>query len=606
MTVTQAQANQILSESQVGKVVKEEGNKNQVVQAAVKEAAALANAVVDAVTKGEPPPGQAKQGDQGDKTTQDKGDNKPPPIVPEETQKPTSGCGGQGGNLVKNCGFETTGSLPNWDLSGAGEIITRMKDSSGNSVFKPTEGSRMGIIHTGTEAVCVKAGGCSGTSSGVVFERSVLSQTSSDVKQNKTYLITFDYNFMSNEFPHEATTFNDKFTATAKGIGSSGGDIEIVTESRNSSSFKTDKGAISSDGSTDSSFTNFTLKSGNGYTDWKSASKTVQSENVTSGTLEFKIEDIGDNDEDSAVLIDNVVVKEDPPLYEIFNGKSLAGPHQKPLVEYYDQTATFDSVLVASGSGPNGAPSVSLSGPLLKAERSNLTVPFSLLGLTYNSRLVSTSSEPLVWLNGGNYSLSTEKGTSIFDFWGTKTALDPDTGAELGTVKSLEHIGPLLEASGAATVSTQKVLKLDTALLAATAPIISLVGTPSTQSSLTTETSTIDLFKSKVTSIGPVVAMDKSFINVTNGPLISVAGAGSLLDVAGALVNFGGTGGNKIVVNNGISPTATLSGLPVSSTFGGSVSIGPNPVKNPSLGSVSVTGSLISATNGGTVSIQAK
>jgi hypothetical protein len=66
--------------------------------------------------------------------------------------------------------------------------------------------------------------------------------------------------------------------------------------------------------------------------------------------------------------------------------------------------------------------------------------------------------------------------------------------------------------------------------------------------------------------------------------------------------NFGGTGGNKIIVNNSITPTATLSGLPVSATFGGAVSIGPNPVKR----NISVTGSLISATNGGKVDIKAK
>ncbi|MBI2229301.1 MAG: hypothetical protein HYU46_09390 [Deltaproteobacteria bacterium] len=96
-----------------------------------------------------------------------------------------------------------------------------------------------------------------------------------------------------------------------------------------------------------------------------------------------------------------------------------------------------------------------------------------------------------------------------------------------------------------------------------------------------------------------------SRINVFNGPLINVAGAGSVLDVSGALVNFGGTGGNKIIVNNSIAPTATLSGLPVSATTGGSVSIGPNPVKNPGLGNISVTGSLIQATNNGQVKIGA-
>jgi len=279
---------------------------------------------------------------------------------------------------------------------------------------------------------------------------------------------------------------------------------------------------------------------------------------------------------------------------------------------------------------------VSLSGPLLKAERSDLTVPFSMVGLLEGSRLSTTSSEPLVSLQDGVYSLSTIDGTAIFDFWGTETAVDPQTGVSVGTGKTVEHGGPLLQASGNVTVNTAKVLKLDTALLEATAPVIRLVGSGNSQTSLTSSGTTIDLIKSKVTSLGPVIALDRGLINVSNGPLINltngsnmnvtgdllslvsgskvnvvngpliaVSGNGSLLDVSGALVNFGGTGGNQIVVNNTITPTATLNGLPVSTADGGTVAIGSNPVKNPSLGTISVTGSLIQATNNGTVNIAA-
>ena len=628
IAVPPAQANQILSESQVGKVVKEEGNKGGVVAAAVKEAAALANAVIETFTKtDQTTTGESKQ---GEGTKESKSDSTTTAPVTADTSSASSSE-----NLVKNPGFETTGSIPEWNLTGAGAIITSVKNSSsGSAVFSPTEKSHMAIIHTGT-------GASSNTTS-------TLSQTSNQIKQNKTYLITFDYLFMSNEFPIQSTTFNDTFTAKGISLGSGGGDVTIVTESRNSSTFKTDKPTIISNGSTDTSFSNFTLTSGNGYVDcagscanddsgnatkFKTASKTVQPD-TTSGTLEFKIIDVGDTSVDSAVLIDNVVVKLAPPLYEVFNGQSLTGPSGKPLVEFSNETTTFDSVLVSSGSGP-GSPAISLSGPVLKAENSDLTVPFSLLGLLDGRELISSSSDGLVSLNGGSYALSTELGTAIFDFWGSKTAIDPETGVAVGSGKTVTHAGPLLEASGGATVDTQKVLKLDTALLEATAPIIRLIGTPNAQTSLTTQQSTIDLIKAKVTSTGPVVAMDKSFINVTNGalinlthgsnmkvtgdlismlsgskinvvngPLISAAGAGSLLDVSGALVNFGGTGGNKIVVNNSIAPTATLSGLPVSATYGGSVNIGANPIKNPSLGSISVNGSLISATNGGKVDIK--
>jgi len=323
---------------------------------------------------------------------------------------------------------------------------------------------------------------------------------------------------------------------------------------------------------------------------------------------------------------------QDPPLYSVANGEKFVGPRLAPLVGVSNLSLMFDSALVATGP----TSSVSLSGPLLKAQASNLTVPFSVLGMHNGSRLVSTSNDPLVWLQGGNHSLSTITGNSIFHLWGTETAVDPQTGVEVGTTPSVTHNGPLFQASDGATINTQKVLKLDTALLEATMPVIRLLGSINGQTSLTTENSTIDLIRSRMTSIGPVIALDRglinvhngalinltsgsqlitlgdllslangSRINVFNGPLINVAGAGSVLDVSGALVNFGGTGGNRIIVNNSIAPTATRSGLPVSATTGGSVSIGPNPIRNPGLGNISVTGSLIQATNNGRVSIGA-
>jgi hypothetical protein len=112
-----------------------------------------------------------------------------------------------------------------------------------------------------------------------------------------------------------------------------------------------------------------------------------------------------------------------------------------------------------------------------------------------------------------------------------------------------------------------------------------------------------------------------SQITVVNGPLIYVDGINpqgtpSTLTINGALINFGGTPGNQVIVNNNILPTAVQSGLPVNVGPGGSsVNIGPNPIKNPGLGAVSIngvpagpgphTGSLIQATNGGRVTITA-
>ena len=321
----------------------------------------------------------------------------------------------------------------------------------------------------------------------------------------------------------------------------------------------------------------------------------------------------------------------------------------------------FADDLVLKGSGNR-----TVSEPFLHL-RSTLNIgtdpaiSADLLDIRDGGRLVMNSADPVVLLDGATITVGTADTTGhdspnrLFNLQGVNT--DPATG--LGTDQPIigngidppsfagatKPIGVLLEATDGTTVAVQKgagdtaggnALYLDTALLEASAPIIHLIGSATGQTSLKTDGSTMDLFKSTVTALGPVVALDRglitvqngplmrltdgsnmivtgdllslingSRINVLNGPLASVDGAGSRLSVSGALVNFGGTGGNSIVVNNNIVPTATLSGLPVSATTGGSISIGPNPVKNPDKGSISVTGTLIQATNGGAVNIAA-
>ena len=332
-----------------------------------------------------------------------------------------------------------------------------------------------------------------------------------------------------------------------------------------------------------------------------------------------------------AFLDGSASIPESAPLFSVTNGQKFVGQSNAALLDASNLSLLSDSVLFSSGPGS----SVSLSGPVVNAKGGNLTIPYSVLGVHNGSKLVSSSKDPLVWLQGGNYSISTLAGESIFHMSGTETAIGPQTGVAVGSAPSVTHDGALLQAIDGATINTQKVLKLDTALLEATLPVINLIGSANAHTSLTTETSAIDLIRSKVVSMGPVIALDKGLINVNNGPLInvtsggqlitaghllslingsrinvfngplmSVSGAGSLLN-AGALVSFGGTGGNRIVVNNSITPTATLSGLPVSATSGASIAIGRNPVINPHLGNISVTGSLIQATNGGRVSINA-
>jgi hypothetical protein len=165
-------------------------------------------------------------------------------------------------------------------------------------------------------------------------------------------------------------------------------------------------------------------------------------------------------------------------------------------------------------------------------------------------------------------------------------------------------------------VSGRKALLIDRALLVASAPLLNLKAGSS--SNFTTDVDAIDLsFKAKVTSVGPVVKLDASVMNVLSGAAIRVAG-GSFLNVTGdllelrngstltllngpvlnitgnsvakifgAFVNFNGAGGNAINITNSLcgGPCAVLGGINVK-LIGGAVASITNPIKNPGLGTI--------------------
>jgi hypothetical protein len=302
----------------------------------------------------------------------------------------------------------------------------------------------------------------------------------------------------------------------------------------------------------------------------------------------------------------------------------LTSTTSQALLQLMDTSLSAFTLLFNNGGLVN-----LVGAPLLQATNSHLTFDFAVVDSEFGGRIVSTSAFPFLALDGG---MLTSRG-HLFLLSGNASGANPTPSAPLQTA------GSLLEATDAASIDVAgSALHMDLALLEATKPILSLIGSSTKETSLSTGASTLDLFKSSVISIGPVVALDRGLINVRNGPLINLAsgstlvvtgdllqllngskinvvngslirvtGSGSLLNVSGALVAFGGSGGNAIVVNNAIIPTATLSGLAVSATGGGSIKIGPNPVKGPTLGSISVSprGSLIQAAGGGAVTIVA-
>jgi hypothetical protein len=301
----------------------------------------------------------------------------------------------------------------------------------------------------------------------------------------------------------------------------------------------------------------------------------------------------------------------------------LASTTSQALLQFQDSTVNAYTLL----SNKSGFIDLA-GGPLLHAVNSHLTFDSAAVESTFWGQIVSTSTAPFIGLDGGTL---TSRGHLFRLGGGSDVYRNPSELLRTG--------GTLLEASNGASIDVAgSALRMDLVLLEATKPVIRLIGLPTKETTLTTGSSTMDLFKSSIISAGPVVALDRGLINVQNGPLISLASgsrlevtgdllklfngsrinvfngplilvtdSGSLLSVSGALVRFGGTGGNAIVVNNNVTPTGTPQGLPVSATGGGSISIGPYPVKDPGLGSISVSqgGSLIQTTNGGKVTITA-
>lgn len=114
-----------------------------------------------------------------------------------------------------------------------------------------------------------------------------------------------------------------------------------------------------------------------------------------------------------------------------------------------------------------------------------------------------------------------------------------------------------------------------------------------------------------------------SKLTVQNGPLIYVDGTGSRVNITGGLIAFSGTG-NQVIVNNSLTPTQAVCGIPVQQPTVGSVTIpGQYPIKGSGAGTVTLngvavtntgvaltaptgfSGSLIRVTNGGTVNVNA-
>jgi hypothetical protein len=348
-------------------------------------------------------------------------------------------------------------------------------------------------------------------------------------------------------------------------------------------------------------------------------------------------------------------------LVGVFNGATLTSSTTDALVQVNGGLLTTSTasgfngfVLDISGTGGPGGSSglstVSLKGPVFSGSYSgtgNLDLAGGLANITNGGLLIVPNlTTPLFSITGGdhvvNRTLLSASGNdfAMLRFLGraTETTVDSESGLTVGTDRMIQ--GPLqpnttmmpvpvalLETTGA-TVSGQKVVKIDHALLEATAPLLSLRPNGTTPSVLTSATDAVDLsVAARITSLGSsLIRLDNSILNVTNGslinvnasklvvsgdlvsllngatlnilngPLLSVSGNG-FASITGGLISFGGTGGNALNVTNALAPTGFINGVPVFSSLGGTTGFtftNPTPLVGlNTLGTIKVNGTVL-------------
>lgn len=457
------------------------------------------------------------------------------------------------GSLLTNPGFET-GDFTGWTLSGAGSVLS----SFGS--LRPIEGRFFGLIHTRTGSTL------SGCGSGNDCTRSTLSQS---FNVNSVVSVSARGFLLSNEFPtftSSNSSFNDRYLLQL--IDSSGQTFTLFDQRVNQTAF-TAFGTSASAGA-------FSLGSSGGVASFDLGKKTVVTSPGTT-TLRASVSNVSDTALDSAFILDAVAVAQDPPLHFLTAGALTSNG---ALFSSGAGAQTFDSLLLVCCGA-----SATLHGAALHATNSELTLPFSVVTVVQGGRLTSTWPAAMIQLEGGRYRLG--EIVSVFDVAGGGEGDEP-----------FRHPGPFLDATHA-SIAAGNVLRVDAALLQASAPLLRL-----SASSLVTNDSAVDLSnRARLASVGPLFSLNAStlavngaLVNVRNGSTLSVSGdlvrlangstlslsngplasviGNSALSVSGALVAFG-AGSNTLSIANSLCASfacASIGGLNVALTGGASAS----------------------------------
>ena len=303
-------------------------------------------------------------------------------------------------------------------------------------------------------------------------------------------------------------------------------------------------------------------------------------------------------------------------LVEVSSAATLTDTATTRLVRLSGGTLTLGAG--ASAFRVNTSGTATLAGGLLDAAGTDITAAGDFVRALGGGRIVVTgSTAPLLSLTGGTHQFGAAG--NIYRLSGTATALDPLSGLLLGTAEPIQAAGSLFEAVGA-TATTQRAVRLDVALLQASAPLLNLRVNGAVASDLTTSRNAIDLTsRAKLNATAPVIALDGSRLTVTNASLVNVAGGsylgvtgnllsvangsqlsvtggallfaagGSVVNISGALVSFGGAG-STVTVSNTLCPCTIIGGIPVRLSGGAlaaNVSI-TNPIQNAAGNTVSI------------------